>query len=222
MSEQKIIAIGDIHGCVKSLKALLRKLKTFSDATFVFLGDYVDRGPDSKGVVDVLLDFSKKHECVFLRGNHEQMFMEAIYHGDMEGWFLNGGHSTYSSYSSALGRMKIPDEHEIFYRKTRFFYDTPEYLFVHAGLKADQTIQESLDDPNNYESFLWERSHLYTRDNVWEKTVVFGHTPEPIPYVGENMLGIDTGCVYKSRDGLGTLTAVLLPDMEFIQQKCKD
>lgn len=188
----------------------------------MFLGDYVDRGPDPKGVVDVVLEFSKKRKCIFLRGNHEQMLLEAIYHGDMELWFLNGGSTTADSYSSALGRIKIPESHESFYRNTLYYYDTPLFLFVHAGMKAQFTVAENLGDPDNHHNFLWERSHLNSKDNVWEKTVVFGHTPEPVPYIGKNMLGIDTGCVYKGRNGMGNLTAVLLPEMKFIQQECID
>ena len=77
------------------------------------------------------------------------------------------------------------------------------------------TTKEALEDEDVYSSFLWQRDHLQT-DNNWEKTVVFGHTPVRQPIVKNNMIGIDTGCVYEQ---FGKLTAVLLPEIEFVQQK---
>lgn len=73
MSDNNYLAIGDIHGCPRSLEALLDKLSEYNDRQFIFIGDYIDRGPDSRGVIDLLLDFRKEQDCIFLRGNHEQM-----------------------------------------------------------------------------------------------------------------------------------------------------
>lgn len=222
MSESKFVAIGDIHGCSKTLELLLDKLRDHKDRTFVFLGDYVDRGPDSKSVVQQIINFDKKYHCVFLRGNHEQMLLDAIYQGDMDLWMLNGGNETVRSYKTRTGRFVLPVKHEDFYSNTLFFYDTNSYFFVHAGLKVDMTVKENIEASKRHADFLWERSHLRTNDNKWEKTVVFGHTPEPAPHVGKNMIGIDTGCVYRQRNGFGKLTAVLLPEVKFVQQECID
>lgn len=219
----KYIAIGDVHGCSASLEALVRKLDPgeLARRRIVFVGDYIDRGPDSRGVVDFLLEFREDHDCVFLRGNHEQMLLQGIETGNIANWMLNGGGATLDSYGDGQGVGDIPDEHMDFYEATRFYYDTPDYFFVHGGLPPGITIREALEDEERYGDFLWERSHLDAPETAWEKTVVFGHTPRPQPLRRPGMIGIDTGCVFNSR-GMGTLTAVLLPEEEFVRQDCVD
>jgi len=221
VSNQKYIAIGDIHGCFHSMKALLKKLEPYYDRQFVFVGDYIDRGPGSKQVVDHLLDFKEKVDCVFLRGNHEQMLLDAFRHNKKDLWFMNGGRATIESYEGEGIEMKLPDSHMEFYENTRLYYDTKNYFFVHAGLSPARTIADSIKDENEVREFLWERSHLNAFETPWEKTVVFGHTPRPKPIQKENMIGIDTGCVY-DRVGYGNLTAVKLPEEEFLQQTAID
>lgn len=221
MSDQKYIAIGDIHGCFHSMKALLEKLEPYYDRQFVFVGDYIDRGPGSKQVVDYLLDFREKVDCVFLRGNHEQMLLDAFHHNRKDLWFMNGGRATVESYEREGIEMKLPDSHIEFYENTRLYYDTEHYFFVHAGLSPARTIADSIKDKNEVQEFLWERSHLNAFETPWEKTVVFGHTPRPKPIQKENMIGIDTGCVF-DRVGYGKLTAVKLPEEEFLQQTAID
>lgn len=221
MSNQKFIAIGDIHGCAKSMEAILERLEPFYDRTFIFVGDYIDRGPASKEVVDYLIDFKEKVDCVFLRGNHEQMLLDAFKRDNPSLWMINGGRSTLDSYNSQKDEIKLPEEHLEFYENTRFFYDADDYFFVHAGISPDKTIAESLEDEREIMEFLWERSHLNAFETPWEKTVVFGHTPRVKPFKKGNMIGIDTGCVY-SKMGYGKLTAVKLPEEEFIQQVCMD
>ena len=221
MSDQKYIAIGDIHGCFHSMKALLEKLEPYYDRQFVFVGDYIDRGPGSKQVVDYLLDFREKVDCVFLRGNHEQMLLDAFHHNRKDLWFMNGGRATVESYEREGVEMKLPDSHIEFYENTRLYYDTEQYFFVHAGLSPARTIADSIKDKNEVQEFLWERSHLNAFETPWEKTVVFGHTPRPKPIQKENMIGIDTGCVF-DRVGYGKLTAVKLPEEEFLQQTAID
>ncbi len=215
----KYVAIGDIHGCSRTLKALLKHLEIYRDRIYVFVGDYIDRGPDSKDVVDQLIRFSSEYQCIMLQGNHEFMMLQALFHNDYANWERNGGGATIHSYLDEAGEAFIPEEHLSFYQKTQLFYDTPDYFFVHAGLDPDMTIADSIVDPEQMERFIWERDHLYRNVNRWEKTVVFGHTPRPEPIIGRNMIGIDTGCVFSQRRGLGKLTAVLLPEVTFIQQE---
>lgn len=221
MSEQKYIAVGDIHGCFHSMKALLEKLEPFYDRQFVFVGDYIDRGPGSKQIIDYLLEFKERVDCVFLRGNHEQMLLDAIHHNKKDLWLMNGGRATIESYEPEGGEIKLPDSHMEFYENTRLYYDTEKYFFVHAGLSPARTIADSIKDENEVQEFLWERSHLNAFETPWEKTVVFGHTPRPKPIQKENMIGIDTGCVF-DRVGYGKLTAVKLPEEEFLQQTAID
>lgn len=217
----KIIAIGDVHGCLQTLKALWKKLEPYSDLPHLFIGDYIDRGPDSKGVVDFLMRVKSDRKCIFLRGNHEQMLLDALEQGDSYNWMLNGGESTLKSYGEDVLVKDIPQEHLQFYRDTQLFYETDDYFFVHAGAPPHQTLQESKESERALDFFLWGRDHLNVFDTPWEKTVVFGHTPRPYPIKKKNMIGIDTGCVYK-KIGYGKLTAVLLPEMKFIQQVSLD
>jgi len=212
------IAIGDIHGCLKTLKALLKDLisEFGRERTFIFLGDYVDRGPDSKGVIDFLLEFKTEYNCIFLRGNHDAMLLNFVEDQSWFAWFENGGADTMESYRKALGEEKIPTDHLRFFTETILFLDTPDYFFVHGGPPVEQTIAESITNEQVYSSFLWSRDHLNSTYNKWEKTVVFGHTPVRSPIQEEKMIGIDTGCVYPQ---FGKLTAVSLPERQFFQQK---
>lgn len=221
MSNQEFIAIGDIHGCPQSMDALLDKLKPYYDRPFVFIGDYIDRGPDSKGVVDRLLQFREEVECVFLRGNHEQMLLNAFEGHKKNLWLMNGGNTTLDSYEMMIPNGELPTAHRDFYEDTRLYYDTTNYFFVHAGLNPAKSIAECVKDPEEEEAFLWERSHLNVFETAWEKKVVFGHTPRPRPLIKDKMIGIDTGCVYE-KVGYGKLTAVKLPEEEFVQQVCLD
>lgn len=221
MTSQKFIAVGDIHGCVESMEAILQKLEPYYDRTFIFVGDYIDRGPSSKQVVDYLLDFRQKVDCIFIRGNHEQMLLDAFNKGDVSLWMMNGGRTTLESYNLAVDSASLPEDHEQFYKNTRLYYETENYFFVHAGMSPGKTIAQNLEDEEEMHEFLWERSHLNVFETPWEKTVVFGHTPREEPIVKDNMIGIDTGCVYRQR-GYGTLTAVKLPEEEFVRQNCLD
>lgn len=216
----QLVAIGDIHGCSQSLKALWDKLEPFSDASFIFIGDYIDRGPDSKGVVDFLLKAQNERNCIFLRGNHEQMLLDSFESKRDYNWLLNGGDTTLESYG-VDGADQIPDDHLEFYINTKLYYQTDDYFFVHAGVPPHQPISKSIESEENHDFFLWGRDHIDSFETPWEKTVIFGHTPRPYPIQKKNMIGIDTGCVYEKL-GYGKLTAVLLPEQQFIQQTSLD
>jgi len=216
----QLIAIGDIHGCSVSLKALWNKLELYSDSTFIFIGDYIDRGPDSKGVVDFLLKAKKERNCVFLRGNHEQMLLDSLKSKRDYNWLLNGGDTTLDSYN-ADGAEQIPEVHLEFYRNTNLYFESDDYFFVHAGVPPFQSIKESIKSDEYHDFFLWGRDHIDSFETPWEKTVVFGHTPRPHPIQKKKMIGIDTGCVYEKL-GYGKLTAVILPEQKFIQQTSLD
>jgi serine/threonine protein phosphatase 1 len=212
------IAIGDIHGCSATLETLLARLDAEygAERTYVFLGDYVDRGPNSKQVIDLLLKFSESHNCEFIRGNHDQMLLN--YYADNTYYeYLNyGGAVTLESYYSQCPDRKIPFAHLKFLIGTKLFVEADHWVFVHGGLPPKVSVREALDDTAWHDSFLWNRDHLENEENEWEKTVVFGHTPVRQPIQKNNMIGIDTGCVYPQ---FGKLTAVVLPELEFVQQK---
>lgn len=212
-----LVAIGDLHGCSLTLEVLLDRLDLKEDDHLVFVGDYIDRGPDSKGVIDRLLQLRHRYRCTFLRGNHEALFLGYLDQGEFDIWSYNGGTTTLDSYAVPGQGFVIPPEHIQFVRDTEMYLDTDEFLFVHAGLKPDRSVARNLADGDEM-VFLWEREHLRydDADLPWEKTVVCGHTPVPAPVNGEHLINIDTGCVYYMRPSLGYLTAVRLPEREFI------
>ena len=218
-----LIAIGDIHGCPQSFDALLARIDPSPDDHLLFVGDYIDRGPDSKGVIDRLLDLREDVPCTFLRGNHEAMMIEYLDSGAFSLWRMNGGVSTLQSYlkDENHSEIKIPASHAEFVRETKLYHETEDFLFVHAGLKPELTIEENLDQKDE-DVLLWERGHLDASELAWGKPVVCGHTPRPDPINREKLILIDTGCVYHMKPGMGRLTAVHLPEREFIDVPYSD
>lgn len=211
-----LIAIGDIHGCPQSLDALLEEIDPTSDDHLLFVGDYIDRGPDSKGVIDRLLDLREEVKCTFLRGNHESLMLGYLDSGAFNLWRVNGGVSTLQSYvGEDDDDFDIPEAHIEFVRNTKLYHETDDFFFVHAGLKPELTIEENLEE-HDEKVLLWERGHLEAAEFAWEKPVVCGHTPQPEPINREKLVLIDTGCVYHMQPGMGRLTAVRLPEREFI------
>lgn len=211
-----LYGIGDIHGCAKSLDALLEAISPGSDDHLVFIGDYVDRGPDSRGVIERLIRLQDECQCTFLRGNHEEMMLSFLDFRESELWHINGGDATLRSYHVGGGRYDIPSSHVDFVRDTIEYFSTPDFFFVHAGLKPHMTIEENLTHCSS-EVFLWERTHLAATELAWEKPVVCGHTPQKQPINRPQLICIDTGCVYVSYPGYGMLTAVKLPERRMIQ-----
>ncbi len=218
-----LIAIGDIHGCAATLEALLERLAPSAEDHVVFVGDYIDRGPASRQVIDRLLRLREEVRCTFLRGNHEAFMLAYLDAGGQRLsrlWRTNGGAATLRSYlngreANSQEHVRIPKAHVAFVRATQLYLDTPGFLFVHAGLKPQLSIAENLRRCGE-DVLLWERSHLEAPAPAWEKPVVCGHTPQPEPVNRERLIGIDTGCVYHQRPGLGRLTAVRLPERDFV------
>ncbi|HEX2949244.1 MAG TPA: metallophosphoesterase family protein [Armatimonadota bacterium] len=197
------IAIGDIHGMDSLLVQLLEKLPT--DGEIIFLGDYIDRGPQSRAVITHLLQLQQQRLCHFLRGNHEAILLSSLDgNTDMRNfWLRNGGLQTLESYD-----REIPPTHEEFFRRTLPYYTTDAYIFVHAGLVPGRTLEEIGPD-----EFLWIREPFLSTDYNWGKVVIHGHTPTRKfpPQIYPNRINVDTGAVFG-----GALTAVLLPEYEFI------
>jgi serine/threonine protein phosphatase 1 len=220
-----IYAIGDIHGEREKLDALLAALDLRAGDRLIFLGDYVDRGPDPHGVVERLIEVARERECVFLLGNHEAMFLDflgwrgASYFGG-DAFLLNGGDRTLASYGyfdEPGRRFELPAAHEAFYRGLRLWHVEGDYLFVHAGLNErllDETDLKWALRRSRPEDLLWARrsGDLPHRLGV---TIVYGHTPAPDLQVRWNppfSIGIDTGACYGGR-----LTALRLPDESIVQ-----
>ncbi len=131
-------AIGDIHGCLESLDQLLKKITPRPEDELVFVGDYIDRGPQSREVVDRLLTLP--HRCVFLMGNHERMLLDFLAGEDEDIYLENGGRATLASYGGDPD--DIPAAHLAFFHNLRPMYETPDYLFVHAGIRPMVPVAE--------------------------------------------------------------------------------
>jgi serine/threonine protein phosphatase 1 len=206
-----VFAVGDIHGRLDLLNGAIEEIereaaaaKSGAQVTAVFLGDYIDRGPEARGVIDRLIAFrdAKPCEIVFLRGNHEQFLLDMI-DGRAEGtaWLDYGGVETLASYGVAwppplgprdvnrLGeklREAIPAAHLHFLRETQLNDERGDYVFVHAGLRPERLLSEQSDA-----DMLWFR--YYNDDEPMHgRTVVHGHTPRARPVAGRWRIGIDT------------------------------
>lgn len=197
-----IYAIGDIHGCLDPLRRLMDKITLSKDDEIVFVGDYIDRGPESKGVIDYLLTL--RDRVTFLMGNHERMFLDFLQGKDRLLFLYNGGAATLESYG---GVGEIPASHLAFLNRLAPYYETPDYLFVHGGIRPGIPVQEQ--DPQDV---LWIREEFYAYSGRYPKTVVFGHTPMREVLMEEDRIGIDTACVYGNK-----LTCLVLPSRELIQ-----
>ena len=208
--QKRIFAIGDVHGCSHELQVLLEQLNPRPEDTVVFLGDYIDRGPDSKGVVDLVLGLSGRCEVVALKGNHESMFVDFLESPESAGaglFVLNGGSTTLNSYAGPGGTFEIPENHVAFFYDLKLSYETEDYFFVHAGVPLKRLDQ--IDSSDEY-ALLWSRQPFLSTDFKWEKLIVHGHTPTLTPEVRDNRINVDTGCVYD-----GQLTAIEFPSRQF-------
>lgn len=209
----KTFVIGDIHGCHQTLLELWSKISVTEEDTVVFLGDYIDRGPDSRQVVDEIMAIKKRlPRVITLMGNHEQMLLHFL-EGREEGPFLEvGGAETLASYGIVPGRSDcagVPRAHLDFFRELIPLWQNQEAIYVHAGLMPGRPLALQ---PKAW--LFWAREEFLESDYDFGKPVVFGHTPFPRPHVGKHRIGIDTGAVYG-----GHLTCLILPDMEFVQAK---
>ncbi|MBW2477303.1 MAG: serine/threonine protein phosphatase [Deltaproteobacteria bacterium] len=187
----RLLAIGDIHGCLFELQDLLDQVNPQTEDRIVFLGDYVDRGPDSAGVISFLLALRDLFpQTVYLRGNHEQMFLDFLSGADPSLFLLNGGTETLNSYQNER-LWPIPEAHRMFLETLDYSFETDDFIFAHAGLRPGLPLSEQ-----SLEDLLWIRQDFLKSEYDWGKTVVFGHTPLKAPYQKNNRIGLDTGCVY--------------------------
>ncbi|MDB5076579.1 MAG: metallophosphoesterase [Chloroflexi bacterium] len=207
MAQSRLLVFGDIHGAISSLSRLLQRLMPTEDDTLLFLGDYIDRGEDSRAVLDLLSNLEQLHSCIFLMGNHEDMFLKA-YSGaeaDLDLWLNNGGLKTFLDFDGGLP----PDRHVEWIRRLRPFYETETHYFVHAGLRPGVAPSESTDMER-----LWIREPFLSSTYDWGKRVIFGHTVQfGGPLVMPNKIGIDTGAFIPR---IGRLTCLALPEGRFV------
>ncbi|MEZ4872075.1 MAG: metallophosphoesterase family protein [Bdellovibrionales bacterium] len=197
MKDKKLFAIGDIHGCFEQLQLLVEQLPLDENSELVFLGDYVDRGPYSKQVIDYIIELKSKYNVTCLRGNHEQMMLDFLDNPASINaclFIMNGGSATLASYEVELGQYSIPDDHMIFLRNLKLYHETDQYFFVHAGVPDIELSQ--IDESKHKNDMLWIRESFLENDRRWEKIIVHGHTVFDTVQIEENRISLDTGCVY--------------------------
>lgn len=234
---RRVYAIGDIHGRFDLLLKLLTAVR--EDAArppagggdwtnvLIYVGDYVDRGPESFEVVDHLVhDPHRGFETVFLKGNHEDLLLRFVDDGVLgEAWMMNGGVATLRSYGvdaaafvdapdplSAARRefsKALPESHRAFFKALKIAHTEGDYIFVHAGLRPGVALGNQKES-----DLLWIRGEFLDSDADFGGTVVHGHSIRPIPDVQPNRIGIDTGAFYTNR-----LTCLVLEgeDRRFLQ-----
>ena len=170
----RVLAIGDIHGCLTALQTLDRQVAFGADDLVITLGDCIDRGPDSKGVIDYLLELRKRTKLITLRGNHEVMMLSARSRGldYFEAWLRSGGEQTMLSYGAA-SLENIPEAHWEFIESTRAIYETRTHFFVHANVSPHLPLGEQPD-----EVIYWERISTHEPPHCSGKIMVCGHTPQ--------------------------------------------
>lgn len=222
--------IGDIHGCYKTLKKLISKIsKRDSSPEFYFVGDYIDRGKNSKKVLDLLIDLKSIGNLRgAIRGNHEQMFLDAYKSNNKISetiWINNGAIHTIKSFkhNSTKSNAKdcIPEKYFDFIKSLPYFIELEKYFIVHAGFNFSNN--SPFEDIN---SMLWTRKEDYSAHIVENKIIIHGHSPiklteleQNLRFKPNNIVNIDTGCVYTQFSGLGYLTALNLTTFELFSVK---
>jgi serine/threonine protein phosphatase 1 len=223
---QRVYAVGDIHGMAALLRQLLSKIKSDieehpeEDSTLIFLGDYVDRGMDSRGVLDYLVSDNVPAASTFLMGNHEEFLLGFLEEPKLaEDWRHFGGLETLNSYGVDIGDVRrgrgyerardellrrIPDQHLRFLQSLLLSTERGDYFFCHAGVRPSVSLarQERSD-------LLWVRDEFLAFDGPFEKVVVHGHTPCEEVYLGQSRINVDTGAY-----ATGHLSAVCLSGTE--------
>ena len=222
--DTRVYAVGDVHGCAERLVALHRAIADDAAAAgagrkvVVYLGDYVDRGPESKAVIELLLrDPLPGFQAVHLLGNHEDFLRRFLADGSVAlTWFMNGGDATLRSYGvdpyedansldwlrdlSAAFQEHLPSDHVGFFDGLAMSHVEGDYLFVHAGLRPGLALD--LQDP---EDLIWIREPFLSSKADHGKIVVHGHTPVNAPELRANRINVDTGACFG-----GPLTALVL------------
>ncbi len=217
----RVYIVGDIHGCAELLDRLLKLVIVDSGAgpakqSLVFVGDYVDRGPDSRGVIERLLSLPRQFEPHFLRGNHDQAVLDFLKDPEFyRTWKGFGGQETLLSYGvrppkfddiKSIGEAHaqflaaFPEAHLRFLEALELSREIGDYFVVHAGVRPGVAL-----GAQNSEDLLWIRDNFLFSDNDFGKIIVHGHTPVEAPIRRRNRIGIDTGAY-----ATGRLTALIL------------
>ena len=212
----RIYAIGDIHGCLDLLDGLLAQIQHDISSRpavrpiLVFLGDYIDRGPSSRGTIDRLVVLAESNEAVFLKGNHEQIAINCLRdRGLFERWMRLGGLQTLTSYGiqpdgysddeqivrlQAAFHDALPQHHFRFFRDLQNSFSCGDFFFAHAGVKPGVALSQQKEN-----DLLWIRQEFLSCNDDFGKIVVHGHTPARDVEVTSNRIDVDTGAFATGR-----------------------
>lgn len=191
--KNRIVAIGDIHGCSTALKALLEAIVPTSEDTIISLGDVVDRGDDSKSAIEMLMGLREQCNFVLIQGNHEDMMLEVVRKTQTpQEWLKHGGVSTLDSYGFAGDLSVIPKEHIRFLESGILFHETEEHFFVHGNYDANKPL-----DRQDEETLKWISLIESTPgQHMSGKKAIVGHTPDKSGEIFDigHLMCIDTFC----------------------------
>jgi serine/threonine protein phosphatase 1 len=213
-AELRIYAIGDIHGRLDLLDELLARissdiaLRPTARPLYVFLGDYIDRGPSSRETIDRLIEHGATHESVFLKGNHELIAIKCLSdRGLFDQWLRLGGLETLVSYgvpAETLAKQiaelqsafhsTLPQAHFRFFRDLKNSFECGDFFFAHAGVRPNVELSRQKEN-----DLLWIRGEFLSSKDDFGKIIVHGHTPTREIEVRPNRINIDTGAFATGR-----------------------
>jgi serine/threonine protein phosphatase 1 len=220
----RVYAVGDMHGCADLLLKLFTRIdddlkaRPIAESVQVFLGDYIDRGPNSRQVIDLLIARRQEHHVVLLKGNHEDCALQFFSDPTVfSAWKDIGGLSTLCSYGvsptlgddprsleelAAILKHSMPDNHRRFLQGLALSFTCGDFLFVHAGVRPGIPLREQ-----SQQDLLWIREDFLLHEEDFGKVIVHGHTPAREPEIRPNRINIDTGAY-----ATGRLTCLVLED----------
>ena len=223
-ADRRVYAVADIHGRADLLSQLFARIdadlssRPHARATQIFLGDYIDRGPNSREVIDLLIERGRTHDTTFLKGNHEECILQLMSDPTVfPEWKMIGGLSTVLSYGVAAAGYSdpqsyarlaaalaeaIPDTHHRFFRSLALSFTLGDFFFAHAGVRPGVTLEAQ-----SAQDLLWIRNDFLWHEEDFGKIVVHGHTPTREPEIRPNRINIDTGAY-----ATGRLTCLVLED----------
>ncbi len=227
----KTFVIGDIHGGLKALVQILTKISISKEDRLIFLGDYVDGWSESPNVLDYLIELKKTQNCIFIKGNHDDLLLNYLKNNSYnKEWFIHGGKSTVEAYK--IISTTIIEKHIAFLNELQpYFLDEENRLFIHAGFTNLKGVDFEYFKPSFYwDRTLWETALCLnpnlTKDNALYPSrfklyneIYIGHTPvtrigKTIPFQAANIWNIDTGAAFK-----GSLTILNVETKQFWQSQ---
>jgi serine/threonine protein phosphatase 1 len=217
-------AITDIHGCLKTFKALLQQIGLSKTDELYLLGDYVNKGPDSKGVLDYLMELQQQgYQLTILRGNHDQLLLDAAGSEGKNVW-LSPADQTLTLKSFGIDRLhKIPAKYLDFIKAMPYYQVLPDYILVHAGLNF--ASEDLFDDTH----LLMNAKHQHIdEDRLEGKILVHGHLPVGLTKIKKAVakakpeINLDSGCVYYKNTAFGRMVALDLDNRRLYVQINQD